>query len=255
MSGSGPAAGALDRRVLRLLEPRFDLGPTIGRGSYGCVVRAHDQLLQRDVAIKLIDAPTGGSGAVARLLREARTASAAGPSAVVVHDVLADDAGVAVVMELLRRGSLVGAIRAGTSPRRARTIGEAVVRSMASVHRAGVLHLDLHPGNLLIRDDDTVAIGDFGLAQFARTAGLSRGGHELNWTAPELLGYGVATPQADVYALGLVLAWIGRRAGLTFGPSVERATHADPKERQRDAVELLGDLTHPAGEAGTEGRG
>jgi hypothetical protein len=65
----------------------------------------------------------------------------------------------------------------------------------------------------------------------------------LNWTAPELLDFGVASPRADVYALGQILRWIGRRAGLDFGPSVARATEADPALRQADAITLLSDLT------------
>lgn len=224
-----------------LLSDRFVVGATLGAGSFGLVVQAHDRVLDREVAIKLISAPRseGQERQSQSLLSEARLISAAGSSAVAVHDVLTSDDGIAVIMELIPRGSLLGVVRTGIPAATARRLGVAVVGSMASVHEAGVMHLDLHPGNLLIRADDAVAVGDFGLARFARRRGLSRGGHELSWTAPELLQYRVASTQADVYALGLVLGWIGRRAGVDFGPVLGRATAADRMARPRDAQELL----------------
>lgn len=237
---------ALDTTQLEatLLAPRFLVNGTIGVGSFGRVVQARDTKLRRDVAVKLIAAPfPQGSGVESdSLMAEARLGSAAGPSAVAVHDVLASPDGIAVVMELISRGSLLGAVRSGTGGAIARRLGDATVASMASVHRAGVLHLDLHPGNLLLRDDDTVAVGDFGLAQFAHRRGLSRGAHELIWTAPELLGYRVASPQADVFALGLILRWIERRAGVSFGPIVEQAISERRSDRPVDAVALLDGL-------------
>jgi serine/threonine protein kinase len=224
-----------------LLKSRFTVGPTLGVGSFGRVVRAHDRVLDRDVAVKLIAVPLDreGSPGTEALLAEARLASAAGPSAIAVHDVLTSDDGIAVVMELIPRGSLLGAVRAGTPEATARQLAVATVASMASVHRSGILHLDLHPGNLLLRQDDTIAVGDFGLARFAYRRGLSRGAHEMIWTAPELLDYRVASKQADVFALGLILRWIGRRAGFSFGSFVEQATAVDRRERPVDAVALL----------------
>jgi serine/threonine protein kinase len=175
-------------------------------------------------------------------LREARVASAAAPAAVVVYDVLSTPAGIGIVMELVPRGSLVSAVRAGTAPQCAYDLGRAAVESMATVHASGVMHLDLHPGNLLVRGDRSVAVADFGLARLRAARGFSRGGHELVWTAPEILDFGVASPQADVFALGLVLRWIERRSGVTFGAVLARACSPDRRVRPADAGALLAEL-------------
>jgi serine/threonine protein kinase len=212
----------------------------LGTGAFGRVVSARDTALQRDVAIKLVPLAAGDRPPAGELLQEARVASA--PAAVVVYDVLSASVGIGIVMELVPRGSLVPAVRAGTAPERAYDLGRAAVESMATVHAAGVMHLDLHPGNLLVRGDRSVAVADFGLARFRRTGGFSRGGHELVWTAPELLDFGVTSPQADVFALGLVLRWIERRSGVTFGDVLTRACSTDRRSRPADAGELLSDL-------------
>jgi serine/threonine protein kinase len=225
-----------------LLGDRYRVLADLGAGAFGRVVSARDTSLDRDVAIKLIPFPSSDRPPAEEVLREARAASAAAPAAVVVFDVLSSPDGIGIVMELVPRGSLVPAVRAGTPPDRAYDLGRAAVEAMSLVHAADVLHLDLHPGNLLVRGPRSVAIADFGLAMFRRSRGLSRGGHELAWTAPELLDFGVASPQADVFALGLVLRWVERRSSVTFGPAVARACASDWRERPRDAGALLAAL-------------
>lgn len=234
-----PDALALEEQ---LLGDRYRVIADLGHGAFGRVVSARDISLEREVAIKLVPAPASHRPPVESVLHEARAASAAAPAAVVVYDVLSSSDGIGIVMELVPRGSLVPAVRAGTSPVRAFDLGRAAVEAMALVHAAGVLHLDLHPGNLLVRGDRSVAVADFGLAMFRRARGLSRGGHELVWTAPELLDFGVASPRADVFALGLVLRWIERRSGVSFGPAVTLACSLDRRERPPDAEALLADL-------------
>jgi serine/threonine protein kinase len=228
-----------------LLGDRFRVVADLGAGAFGRVVSAHDTSLDRDVAVKLVPVPSGRRPPVEEVLREARVASAAAPAAVVVYDVLSSPDGIGIVMELVPRGSLVPAVRAGTTPTRAYDLGRAAVDSMALVHEADVMHLDLHPGNLLVRGDRSVAVADFGLAIIRRSSGFSRGGHERAWTAPELLDFGVASPQADVFALGLVLRWIERRSGVAFGDVVSRACSLDRRHRPRNAVELLAALAAP----------
>lgn len=222
-----------------LLGARYLPTADLGSGAFGRVVSARDTTLLRDVAIKIIPLPSGTAVDSSDLLREARVGSAAGPAAVTVYDVLSCTGAIGIVMELVPGGSLVPAVRAGTPTDRAYALGRAAVQSMATVHSAGVMHLDLHPGNLLVRRDGSVAVADFGLARFRGSGGFSRGGHELSWTAPELLEYGVASPQADVFALGLVLRWIERRSGVSFGSVVSAACALDRHERPTDAADLL----------------
>ena len=236
-----------------LLSGRYAVHSDLGSGSFGRVVGARDLQLDRDVAIKLI--PVQGDGTsreVDGLLKEARLAASLAPAAVSIFDVLTSPNGIGIVMEVLVKGSLVPAVRAGTPPERAYDLGRASVESMAMIHAAGVLHLDIHPGNLLVRTPRSVAVADFGLARLRGARGFSHGRHELAWTAPELLNFGVASPQADVYALGLVLRWIERRSGARFGDVVDRACAADRHDRPADARALLDQLL-PFDPASVEG--
>lgn len=234
-------SGAIDLEE-ELLGSRYRVISDLGSGAFGRVVQAQDTLLERRVAIKIVPMGPADRAGSEVLVREARAASAAGPAAVLVHDVISSPRGVGIVMELVARGSLLPAVRAGTPARQAYDLGRAAVESMALVHAAGVLHQDLHPGNLLVRGDRSVAVADFGLAMFRQSRGFSRGGHELFWTAPELLEFGLVSPQADVFALGLVLRWIQRRSAADFGPVVGRATAADRRARPSDAGQLLDEI-------------
>jgi len=186
----------------RLVGDRFSIEREIRAGAFGRVVEAHDLVLGRRVAIKVIPLRGARPKEAQALLHEARAAASAGPSAVAVYDVLSPSAGIAIVMELVQRGSLIAAARTGIARGRGIALALAVSQSVAAIHDHCILHLDLHPGSLLLRDDDSVVVTDFGLAQFAKSTGLSRGGHKKNWTAPELIGYGLASTQADVYAAG-----------------------------------------------------
>lgn len=250
-------ASGVTQLAEQLLGRRFVVEGDLGAGAFGRVVRAHDSLLDRAVAVKLVPMKAPGSLVRDELLREARAASAAGPSAATVFDVVQGDDGLAIIMELIPGGSLLRVVGTRTPTAIAHRLGRAAVASMAAVHSQGVMHLDLHPGNLLLRADGTVAVADFGLAMLRQRGGFSRGGHELSWTAPELLGYRVPSPQADVFALGLILRWIERRTHASFGPVVARACAARRSDRPKDAGEMLAELVaeHGDGQAAQRGVG
>jgi eukaryotic-like serine/threonine-protein kinase len=153
-----------------LVAARYRLGPTIGRGGMGRVWRAHDERLDRDVAIKEIVPPPGltdPEGVRRRTLREARAAARLShPGVVQVFDVLEVDGGTWIVMEFVPCRSLQEVLAADgrLPPRRVAQIGLELVAALRAASRAGVEHRDVKPANVLLADDGRVLLTDFGIA-------------------------------------------------------------------------------------------
>jgi serine/threonine protein kinase len=211
----------------RTLADRYRIAEVIGRGGMGAVYRATDERLGREVALKVILLPAGDAHlrehARARFQREARAAARLHhPNVVTVHDFGTDPTlGLDyLVMELLHGEDLASRLeRAGPLP-----VGAALgvvakaARGLAAGHRAGLVHRDVKPGNLLLTQGDEgprVHVLDFGIARVepdegdatateftqAGEAPLSRA-----YAAPEQLrGVGHASPASDVWALGATM--------------------------------------------------
>jgi serine/threonine protein kinase len=201
------------------LAQRYDVGPVIGRGVGSAVFRAHDTLLGRDAAVKTFRVETD-----ARARRElSLLAMMDHPGLVPVYDVEEHDGRAFVVMALLDGGSLADRLGehgpgAGglTLPAALRTAGT-VAGALDHIHRAGVLHRDVTPGNVLYDDDGRAHLSDFGVAFVADAPRITDTGLTVGaapYLAPEQVRGEPAGPPADVYALGLVLieALTGRRA-------------------------------------------
>jgi eukaryotic-like serine/threonine-protein kinase len=156
-----------------LVAARYRLGESVGRGGMGRVWRAHDQILDRDVAVKEIVPPPGLSDPEAvhrRTLREARaTARLSHPGVVQVFDVLEVDGGTWIVMEYVPSRSLQEVLKAEgpLPPRRVAKIGLDLLDALVAANRAGVEHRDVKPANVLIADDGRVMLTDFGIAAIA----------------------------------------------------------------------------------------
>ena len=156
-----------------LVAARYRLGAPVGRGGMGRVWRAHDQILDRDVAVKEIIPPPGLSDPEAvhrRTLREARaTARLSHPGVVRVFDVLEVDGGTWIVMEYVPSRSLqeVLAAEGPLPPRRVAKIGLDLLDALVAANRAGVEHRDVKPANVLLADDGRVMLTDFGIAAIA----------------------------------------------------------------------------------------
>ncbi len=149
---------------------RYELREPIGRGGMGVVFRAHDATLGRDVAVKLIDVAT--PDAAARALREARALAAlAHPNVVAIHDAGERGGGMYLTMELVAGRSLAAwlAERARRPDEVLAAIADAA-RGLAAAHRAGLVHRDVKPSNILVGDDGRTRIADFGLARDADDA-------------------------------------------------------------------------------------
>jgi serine/threonine protein kinase len=195
-----------------VLGERYELGATLGAGGMGIVRRARDLVLDREVAIKLLaDNLAADPTARERFLREARSAAALShPNVVTVHDVAEHDGRPYLVMELLAAGSLADRLRAGPlDPADVRDIAADALLGLEALHRAGIVHRDVKPANLLLRDDGTVAMTDLGVAEVADASGLTLTGTVMgtrSYLAPERWRGASATIASDLYALGVTLA-------------------------------------------------
>jgi len=151
---------------------RYTIETVLGQGGMGCVYRAHDIRLDRRVALKLVlpddDADDATrADAKARLLREARAAAALDhPNAVAIYDVGEVETTPYIAMELVAGKTLRSAIDEGKTPlpERVRWLLD-VARALAAAHRAGLVHRDVKPENVMVRPDGRVKVLDFGIAR------------------------------------------------------------------------------------------
>lgn len=207
-------------RGRRLVAGRYEIGPELGRGSVGRVVRAWDRRCGRPVALKLLHRELEGDAtALARLEREVRAlARLSHPHVVAVLGMgRSPGAPSHIAMELLE-GEPLSAILAREgrlAPDRAARLGLMAARALAAAHAEGILHRDVKPGNLVLTrgpgGDEVVKLVDFGLA---RLTGLSGEPTTLTrdrvvgtpyYVAPEQARGEAATPLSDLYGLGAVL--------------------------------------------------
>jgi hypothetical protein len=241
----------------RLVAGRYVLGGPLGRGGMGTVWRADDVLLGRPVAVKEVELPAGpaGAGRAAlrqRALREARAAARLNhPGVVILHDVVEADGRLFLVMELVAAPTLRELVeRSGPlPPAAAARVGLDLVDALDAAHRAGIVHHDVKPANVMVTAGGRAKLADFGIASLqedtqrtlatlggpggrAADQTLTAAFGSLPYVAPEQAG-GRAGPAADLWALGATL-WF----------AVEGAA---PFERGRPAVTLGAILHDPPG--------
>ncbi|MCF6469747.1 serine/threonine protein kinase [Nonomuraea sp. MG754425] len=198
-----------------LLAARYRLVEPVGRGGMGTVWRAHDELLDRDVAVKEVRLPSVldeelRAELCARTEREGRaTAMVAHPSVITVFDVVTEDDRPWIVMELLHSKSLEQLIQeeGPLHPRRAAEIGRQILGALRAVHAKGILHRDVKPSNVLVTEDRAV-LTDFGLAALEGDVSITQAGIVLGsagYIAPERVLGSKASPAADLWSLGATL--------------------------------------------------
>nr|WP_031059357.1 serine/threonine-protein kinase [Streptomyces ochraceiscleroticus] len=204
-----------------MLGGRYRVTGQLGRGGMGVVCRAVDEVLGREVAVKVLRAFTDASPAEladlrTRMQREARAAARIRHAGVVtVHDVIDEAGRPVIIMELIEGPSLDDVMRqrGPLDPGEAADIGAQVMDALDAAHRAGVLHRDIKPGNILLDRTGRVVITDFGIASIqapddgTRTH-LTRSGQlvgSLDYLPPERAQDLAPGPASDIWSLGMTL--------------------------------------------------
>jgi eukaryotic-like serine/threonine-protein kinase len=248
-------------RLLRIAgEPdetgRYALEEEIGRGGMGIVYRAHDRVLGRDVALKVLHAPGAGADVAARLHREARVLAALEhPGMAPVHDVGVLDGRPFYVMKLVR-GQRLDEWAAGAPPLpdRLRAL-ERVCEAVAFAHAHGVVHRDLKPANVMLGAFGEALVMDWGVAKVLGDAGFTPGTvlGTRGYMAPEQAAGGTADARSDVHALGAMLHFLlaGAPPGEAALPPgtpaplaaiVRRSTAESPEARYGSVLALAADV-------------
>ncbi|WP_404960534.1 Stk1 family PASTA domain-containing Ser/Thr kinase [Streptomyces sp. 147326] len=200
-----------DPLVGRVLDGRYRVDARIAAGGMATVYRAVDTRLDRVLALKVMHPALAADTAfVDRFIREAKSvARLAHPNVVAVFDQGTDGPYVYLAMEYVSGCTLRDVLRerGALQPRAALDILEPVLAALGAAHRAGFVHRDMKPENVLIGDDGRVKVADFGLVRsvdsVTNTTGSVLG--TVSYLAPEQIESGVADTRVDVYACGVVL--------------------------------------------------
>ncbi|MCO5167643.1 MAG: bifunctional serine/threonine-protein kinase/formylglycine-generating enzyme family protein [Planctomycetes bacterium] len=207
------ASGSFHRRnpALEALRGRFEVESLLGQGAMGAVYRARDRATGRLVALKVVLDPEPDPRRLERFRREGEiTASLAHPGIVRVHS--AGEAGghPFLAYELIEGGRTLQDVLPGLDVRGRVALVRDAARALGHAHRAGVLHRDVKPENVLVDQDGHVRVADFGLAAAQGLDRMTRTGASVGtpaYMSPEQLGgrREDVGPQTDVWALGVVL--------------------------------------------------
>ncbi|MFF7711845.1 Stk1 family PASTA domain-containing Ser/Thr kinase [Streptomyces sp. NPDC007988] len=265
-----------DPLVGQVLDGRYRVDARIAVGGMATVYRAVDTRLDRVLALKVMHpALAADASFVERFIREAKSvARLSHPNVVGVYDQGAEGAYVYLAMEYVAGCTLRDVLRerGALRPRAALDILEPVLAALGAAHRAGFVHRDMKPENVLIGDDGRVKVADFGLVRAVDSVTSTTGSllGTVSYLAPEQIESGTADTRADVYACGVVLYEMltGRKPHSGDTPAqvlyrhlnedvlppsaavpglapeldglVAAATARDPGSRPDDAVALLG---------------
>ncbi|UCM91070.1 serine/threonine-protein kinase [Streptomyces marincola] len=239
----------------RLLGGRYRLTRRLGHGGMGTVWRAHDELMDREIAVKeprIPDTVPERQRATLheRMQREARAAARITHASVITfHDVVVEDGRPWLVMELVHGESLADVLETGTlDVREVARIGLAVLDGLVAAHEAGVTHRDVKPANVLLSKDGRVVLTDFGIARVEGEQGLTDTGSLIGspeFMAPEQALGQRPGPHSDLWALG-VLMYVAVEGVSPFRRNTAAATFqavmsAEPQRPVRGAGPL-GDL-------------
>ncbi|MEA2476900.1 MAG: eukaryotic-like serine/threonine-protein kinase [Actinomycetota bacterium] len=269
--------------VVVLLADRYRLGNKIAVGGMGAVYEATDERLDREVAVKLLkEGLATDPRFVERFRREARAAAALmHPNIAAVYDYGVDHDRHFIVMELVRGRDLARLLNeeGRLEPARAAAIGAQIASALSHAHKAGVIHRDVKPGNVIVSDGDRVKVTDFGIARAVGDSTLTATGTLLgtaHYISPEQAAGRPAEPASDIYAAGIVVfemltgappftgdspiaiamkhasgelpapSFVNPGVPVAFDSVIARATEKDPGDRFADAEDFGQALTAAA---------
>jgi len=193
----------------------YRIDALLGRGGMGEVYRGYDTRLGRPVALKFLSPTAGSTAGVQKFLREARAASALNhPNIITIHDVGETETGHYIVMELVEGQTLRELIRERHSPEFLRPLFDQVVRGLSAAHRTGIVHQDIKPENIMVRQDGYVKLLDFGLARQSLTSDdktlsttfedTGKIAGTLRYMSPEQIRGEAPGTASDIFSLGIV---------------------------------------------------
>lgn len=196
--------------MLQVLASRYHILKRLGEGGMADVYLAQDELLNREVAIKVLRGSLALEPvSLLRFEREANSASALNhPNIVEIYDVGEEDGLHYIVMEYIRGRTLKQLIsqRGALEKSEALAIMDQLISAVEEAHKKNIIHRDIKPQNVLIKDDGTVKITDFGIATVSDSLQLTQADTVLgsvHYLAPELARGESASFQSDVYSLGI----------------------------------------------------
>lgn len=194
------------------LKERYRLVEWVGEGSMGVVYRAHDETLDREVALKfLLPGQVVGSAASDRFLREARVvARLSHPNIMTLYDVDQEDGWFYLVLEFIPGHDLHTVLtRQQPLPlSQVLSVARGTLAALDYAHSQGIIHRDLKPENIMLTPDGRIKVTDFGLARVQNEVRVTPAGALLGtvlYLAPELIAGQAAAPTSDLYAIGSVL--------------------------------------------------
>ena len=243
---------------LRKVLGAFELGETLGRGSWGVVLAGHHRHLERDVAVKVLPPDLTSDPAVRRrFAREARLlASLDHPHVVRIYDYVETDDVCALVMERLRGGTLADRARVTKLSRpTACALQMAALHGLEHAHQHSVLHRDVKPDNLMLSETGVLKVTDFGISIVLGTqlermtvAGVALG--TPAYMAPEQLDESSPVgPPTDVWSAGAVLYELfSGSVPYPARDTLQASMLARVNEEPRPIQELVGDLPAPLAE-------
>ena len=196
----------------RMLDGRYRVEHRIAAGGMATVYRAMDTRLDRVVALKVMHAGLASDpDFTARFIREAKAvARLSHPNVVNVYDQGSDDGVVFLSMEYVPGWTLRDLLRerGALSPRMVLDILEPILAALGAAHRAGLVHRDVKPENVLLTEDGRVKVADFGLVRAMTGESSVTSGQVMGtvaYLAPEQIQQGDTDPRTDVYACGVLL--------------------------------------------------
>jgi serine/threonine protein kinase len=230
---------------------RYRLDERVGSGGMASVWRAHDDRLGRPVAVKVIsDALAADPGFVKRFRREAKVAAGLShPNLVGVFDYGGEPAPY-LVLEYVEGGTLAERLAASRSVDADRLASE-LLSALAHIHRAGVIHRDVKPANVLFDRDGRSRLTDFGIARARDATQLTEAGRVVGtaaYMAPEVRAGGEAGERSDLYSAGILLGEIPG-ASPQVARLARRLAAEDPALRPASAdaaLAMLGEETSAA---------
>lgn len=246
---SGPGISAT-------FKERYKISKVLGKGGFGIVYLAHDQILDQQVAIKVMAVMSASENELKRFIFEARTsAKLRHPGIVNIFDIAQSDAKLQLVMEYYPGGSLSLLIKqkGKIPPAQALLYTRQVAAALGFAHRKGIIHRDIKPANIFLAGDGVVKLGDFGIAAHVETHENTQTGEVMGsplYMSPEQTRDSKNVDgRSDLYSLGLSLFHMltGEPPRIIdldhihpiVRPVLKSVTAADPKDRPQTAEEFM----------------